>query len=107
MVVDPATGQAMVRETNVLMKSVDPETGYKMINNYVVVKELGRGVHGKVKLCMNVDTEEFVVGCVGSQWNGVELGTSQTYTMPRTTTPFTGHQDHLKTNETSLRPTFR
>ncbi|KAF9113684.1 hypothetical protein BGX27_001047 [Mortierella sp. AM989] len=36
-----------VRETNTMRKEYDPMTGNKMINKYMVVRELGRGVHGK------------------------------------------------------------
>jgi len=47
-----------VKETNVMVRDYDPKTGRKMINNYVVVKEVGRGCHGKVKLCYDIDTNE-------------------------------------------------
>lgn len=35
-------------------------TGRKMINNYEIIEELGRGVHGKVKLARNQLTQELV-----------------------------------------------
>ena len=44
-----------VKETEKLVRDYDPVTGNKMINNYMIIKELGRGVHGKVKLCVDVD----------------------------------------------------
>jgi len=47
-----------VKETNVMIRDYDPKTGRKMINNYVVVKEVGRGCHGKVKLCYDINTNE-------------------------------------------------
>ncbi len=47
-----------VRETTALIRDVDPETGKKMINQYIVIRELGRGVHGKVKLCLDSETGE-------------------------------------------------
>jgi hypothetical protein len=39
------------------VKDVDP-LGYKMINQYRVIKEIGRGVHGKVKLAVDMDDPE-------------------------------------------------
>lgn len=47
------------KETTSLRKDIDPATGCKMINGYVVFKELGRGMHGKVKLCVDGVTGEF------------------------------------------------
>jgi len=44
-----------------MMKDYDPMTGNKMINKYMVVRELGRGVHGKVKLCRDTETDELCV----------------------------------------------
>ncbi|KAG2187780.1 hypothetical protein INT44_005470 [Umbelopsis vinacea] len=44
-----------VIETHTINKEYDPLTGKKMINDYLIIKELGRGVHGKVKLAE--DTE--------------------------------------------------
>ncbi|KAG0230956.1 hypothetical protein BGX31_005691 [Mortierella sp. GBA43] len=45
-----------VKETRTMTKEYDPTTGVKMINKYMVVQELGRGVHGKVKLCRDTTT---------------------------------------------------
>ena len=59
--IDPITGQVVVRETNVMVKQYDPSTGHKMINRYVMINELGRGVHGKVKLCMDSETGDYYV----------------------------------------------
>lgn len=50
-----------VKETHKMMKDYDPMTGNKMINKYMVVQELGRGVHGKVKLCRDTTTDELCV----------------------------------------------
>jgi len=47
-----------VKETSTMIRDYDPKTGRKMINNYVVVKEVGRGCHGKVKLCYDINTNE-------------------------------------------------
>jgi len=35
-------------------------TGRKLINHYEIIEELGRGVHGKVKLARNTETQEHV-----------------------------------------------
>ncbi|KAJ3078380.1 hypothetical protein HDU99_000613, partial [Rhizoclosmatium hyalinum] len=43
------------RTTTKLVKAKDAATGIKLINNYAVVKEIGRGVHGKVKLAADTD----------------------------------------------------
>jgi len=42
-----------VKETTVIDKGKDEASGYKRINKYVVIEEIGRGVHGKVKLCID------------------------------------------------------
>lgn len=47
-----------VKETHTMTKEYDPTTGIKMINKYMVVQELGRGVHGKVKLCCDTMTDK-------------------------------------------------
>lgn len=51
----------VVVETSTLAKEVDSVTGRKVINQYLIVRELGRGCHGKVKLCRNIETGEQVV----------------------------------------------
>lgn len=43
-----------------MQKDYDPETGFKLINRYRIEGNLGRGVHGKVKLGRNVETGEYV-----------------------------------------------
>ncbi len=48
------------RETDTIKKHID-EKGNKMVNQYVLLQEIGRGVHGKVKLCTFQD--EFYVIC--------------------------------------------
>lgn len=50
-----------VKETSIMVRQIDPQTGSKVINRYRVIRELGRGVHGKVKLCMDLDTDELFV----------------------------------------------
>ncbi|KAJ3207563.1 hypothetical protein HDU67_007378 [Dinochytrium kinnereticum] len=51
-----STSMPEVKETQKLVRDFDPSTGNKMINRYMIVKELGRGVHGKVKLSVDVET---------------------------------------------------
>ncbi|KAI8333321.1 kinase-like domain-containing protein [Chlamydoabsidia padenii] len=43
-----------------LQKSYDGVTGHKYINQYEMLNEIGRGVHGKVKLAQHVDTRSLV-----------------------------------------------
>ncbi|KAI8053251.1 kinase-like domain-containing protein [Syncephalis plumigaleata] len=45
-----------VKETSKVIKEYDPRTGNKMLNQYMVVGDLGRGVHGKVKLARDTIT---------------------------------------------------
>ncbi|KAJ3064671.1 hypothetical protein HDU98_011943, partial [Podochytrium sp. JEL0797] len=54
-----STSTAAFRESHKLVKSLDVH-GSKLINQYTVIREIGRGVHGKVK--MAVDGED------GSLW---------------------------------------
>ncbi|KAL1837166.1 hypothetical protein VTJ49DRAFT_4196 [Mycothermus thermophilus] len=49
-----------VRETHKANVEHDYHTGRKHINNYEIIEELGRGMHGKVKLAKDVNTGEFV-----------------------------------------------
>lgn len=48
------------KETHVADIDVDPISGNKMINDYEIVDELGRGTHGKVKLGRSVITGTYV-----------------------------------------------
>ncbi|CCU74464.1 calcium/calmodulin-dependent protein kinase kinase 2/serine/threonine-protein kinase ssp1 [Blumeria hordei DH14] len=49
-----------VRETNKAQVEQDFITGRKLINQYEIINEIGRGVHGKVKLARSLETGEFV-----------------------------------------------
>ncbi|KAG0365213.1 hypothetical protein BGZ54_006754 [Gamsiella multidivaricata] len=60
-----------------MMKDYDPMTGNKMINKYMVVRELGRGVHGKVKLCRDTITNEFCAIKIVDKTTRRRLGRSQ------------------------------
>ncbi|KAK6824856.1 serine/threonine-protein kinase ssp1 [Apiospora arundinis] len=49
-----------VRETHKALVDLDSMTGRKIINQYEVIEEIGRGVHGKVKLARNLESGENV-----------------------------------------------
>ncbi|KAF9543530.1 hypothetical protein EC957_000808 [Mortierella hygrophila] len=66
-----------VKETRTMMKDYDPMTGNKMINKYMVVRELGRGVHGKVKLCRDTMTEELCAIKIVDKTTRRRLGRAQ------------------------------
>ena len=48
------------KETHVADVDVDPISGRKIINEYEILDELGRGAHGKVKLGRSLTTSTFV-----------------------------------------------
>lgn len=54
------THRQMPKETHTADVDVDPISGRKIINQYEILDELGRGVHGKVKLGRNLETDEHV-----------------------------------------------
>ncbi|UKZ81832.1 hypothetical protein TrVFT333_009608 [Trichoderma virens FT-333] len=49
-----------VRETHKALIDSDVTTGRKSINQYDIIEEIGRGMHGKVKLARNTETSENV-----------------------------------------------
>ncbi|KFY85056.1 hypothetical protein V500_08758 [Pseudogymnoascus sp. VKM F-4518 (FW-2643)] len=49
-----------VRETHKAAIEQDFITGRKLINQYEILGEIGRGMHGKVKLARNIETDEKV-----------------------------------------------
>ncbi|KAL9536964.1 hypothetical protein MBANPS3_012207 [Mucor bainieri] len=66
-----------VLTTNTINKEYDPETGNKIINNFMIIKEIGRGMHGKVKLAEDLDTGELVaIKIVDKQSRRRQLGYS-------------------------------
>lgn len=48
------------KETHLADVQSDPISGRKMVNQYEIIDELGRGVHGKVKLGKDCETERYV-----------------------------------------------
>lgn len=66
-----------VLTTHTINKEYDPETGNKIINNFMIIKEIGRGVHGKVKLAQDLETGELVaIKIVDKQSRKRQLGYS-------------------------------
>ncbi|ESZ89940.1 hypothetical protein SBOR_9677 [Sclerotinia borealis F-4128] len=49
-----------VRETHKAQVEQDFITGRKLINQYEIIDEIGRGVHGKVKLARSLETQDYV-----------------------------------------------
>lgn len=45
--------------TNQVSRSYD-EDGYMWVNNYILIKTVGKGAYGKVKLAVNAETGEEV-----------------------------------------------
>lgn len=61
---------SLAKETTKLEVGRDA-TGATVINQYVVVKTLGRGSFGKVKLCLNtIDGQLYAVKVRDSSWVG-------------------------------------
>ncbi|KAJ2957651.1 hypothetical protein NQZ79_g6620 [Umbelopsis isabellina] len=56
----PPNLRAKVRETRTMVKEYDTETGNKIINDYLILEEIGRGTYGKVKLAVDLRIDEFV-----------------------------------------------
>ncbi|KAI8576937.1 hypothetical protein K450DRAFT_254307 [Umbelopsis ramanniana AG] len=57
----PPNLRAKVLETYTMIKEYDTETGNKIINDYLILEEIGRGTYGKVKLAQDLRTNELVV----------------------------------------------
>ncbi|KAG7660387.1 uncharacterized protein J8A68_006105 [[Candida] subhashii] len=49
-----------VKETNRVLLEYDPISRRKVLNTYEILREIGRGEHGKVKLAKDLITNEFV-----------------------------------------------
>ena len=48
------------KESHIADVTHDPVSGRKLVNQYEIIDELGRGVHGKVKLGKDLDTGKYV-----------------------------------------------
>jgi SNF1-activating kinase 1 len=49
-----------IDRTNLAEIGVDSMSGHKLVNHYEIIDELGRGVHGKVKLGRNLENNQHV-----------------------------------------------
>jgi hypothetical protein len=96
------------KETPVLFKSKDEATGKSLVNQYLILDELGRGQHGKVRLARDVNDGSYWVrchppplgGCLRRLMFASTLARADDLRPPHTLvtralplTP-TGHQDH-------------
>jgi hypothetical protein len=92
----------------VLFKSKDEATGKSLVNQYLILDELGRGQHGKVRLARDVNDGSYWVrchpppsaavcagSCLPAPWLGL---TTFVHPIPsllaRCLLTPTGHQDH-------------
>ncbi|CAG8525440.1 9899_t:CDS:2 [Ambispora gerdemannii] len=66
-----------VKETHTINKDYDPMTGNKVINKYMLIREVGRGVHGKVKLGRDTETDELVAIKIVDRTSRRRLGQRQ------------------------------
>lgn len=63
-----------VKETSYVNLDYDPVSGRTTLNTYEVIKELGRGQHGKVKLGRDLTTGEYVAIKVVDRLGKPKLG---------------------------------
>ncbi|KAK9459189.1 kinase-like domain-containing protein [Lipomyces oligophaga] len=66
-----------VKETNQIHMDYDPVSGRKMLNTYEIIRELGRGQHGKVKLGRDLMDGEFVAIKIMNRNDRPRLGRSR------------------------------
>jgi len=64
---DKSTSTQVITTTTIV-KDYDANTGNKLLNDYMILREIGRGVHGKVKLAQHMGTGELVV-CIQHSYN--------------------------------------
>ncbi|ORX95383.1 kinase-like protein [Basidiobolus meristosporus CBS 931.73] len=68
-----------VVETSKMVVNYDATTGYKVINKYMIIKEIGRGCHGKVKLCQDVETGTYYAIKIVEKHSRRRLGQKQSH----------------------------
>ncbi|AMD21033.1 HEL248Cp [Eremothecium sinecaudum] len=56
----PTPGARKVKETNKISLEYDPISKRKVLNTYEIIRELGHGQHGKVKLALDLVTKQQV-----------------------------------------------
>lgn len=52
--------KVMVKETHTVYLEYDPRTKRKVLNTYEILREIGKGEHGKVKLARDLENNELV-----------------------------------------------
>ncbi|RPA79641.1 kinase-like protein [Ascobolus immersus RN42] len=72
------THRQPVKETYSLEVDHDPTTGQKTINSYQILQTIGQGVHGKVKLGMDLNTGEKVAIKIVERHSRPRLGRPET-----------------------------
>jgi [calcium/calmodulin-dependent protein kinase] kinase len=59
-VAERESSKLIIDRTNLAEIGVDSMSGHKLVNHYEIIDELGRGVHGKVKLGRNLENSQYV-----------------------------------------------
>lgn len=67
-----------VKETNHILKTTNLINGRKVINKYEIIREIGRGVHGKVKLALDLSSNEYVAMKIIERNSRKRLGRNET-----------------------------
>lgn len=67
-----------VKETNHILKTTNLISGRKVINKYEIIREIGRGVHGKVKLALDLSSNEHVALKIIERNSRKRLGRNET-----------------------------
>ncbi|KAG4301345.1 hypothetical protein PCANB_002310 [Pneumocystis canis] len=67
-----------VKETNQILKTTNLINGRKVINKYEIIREIGRGVHGKVKLALDLSLNEYVALKIIERNSRKRLGRNET-----------------------------
>ncbi|KAG5519136.1 hypothetical protein PMAC_002224 [Pneumocystis sp. 'macacae'] len=67
-----------VKETNHILKTTNLTSGRKVINKYEIIREIGRGVHGKVKLALDLSSNEYVALKIIERNTRKRLGRNET-----------------------------
>ncbi|CDK24390.1 unnamed protein product [Kuraishia capsulata CBS 1993] len=57
---DPASASSLVKETHHVHLEYDPVSRRKVLNTYEILKDLGSGQHGKVKLARDIESNRLV-----------------------------------------------
>lgn len=85
------------KETPVLFKSKDEATGKSLVNQYLILDELGRGQHGKVRLARDVNDGTYWVRRLSAariMFASSSRANNQRAPLLSSTFTFAGDQDH-------------